>query len=210
VRGTDKWGRLVTRGLYAGDGESCFLKGASLALKVNLNLLESPVRKVVVYLNPNEFRSTWLGNKAIYRTRMAIADGGELIILAPGIQRFGEDAEVDRLIRKYGYRGTNYILEMVKKDADLAENLCAAAHLIHGSSEGRFSITYCTNGAGGGLTSEQVKGVGFRYAGLEEMMERYNPKNMQAGCNTLANGEEVFYIADCSLGLWGLRSQFED
>ena len=210
VRETDKRGRLVTRGLYAGDGESCFLKGASLALKVNLHLLESPIRKVVVHLQPSEFSSTWLGNKAIYRTRMAIADGGELIIMAPGVVRFGEDAEVDRLIRKYGYRDTKYILEILEKDADLAENLCAAAHLIHGSNEGRFSITYCTNEAAGGLTAEEVKGAGFRYASLDEMMKRYNPKKMRAGYNTLGDGEQAFYIDNCSLGLWGLRSQFAD
>ena len=56
-------------------------------------MLDQPLRKAVVYLDPHEFRSTWLGSKAIYRTRMALADGAELIILAPAVKEFGEDTD---------------------------------------------------------------------------------------------------------------------
>src|SRR5690606_23237960 len=102
VRGTDDDGRLVTRGLFAGDDRECFEVGSELCRAVNLDLLDRAPSKVVVYLDPHEFKSTWLGNKAVYRTRMAIADGGELIILAPGVKQFGEDAAIDALIRKFG------------------------------------------------------------------------------------------------------------
>ncbi len=134
---------MIMRGLYVGDDMETFTLGSRLSQKVNLDLLDQPLKKVVVYLDPHEFKSTWLGNKAVYRTRMVMADGGELIILAPGLKEFGEDAEIDRLIRKYGYRGTPATLAAVKANADLRNNLSAAAHLIHGSSEGRFRITYC-------------------------------------------------------------------
>ncbi|MCD6333267.1 MAG: D-mannonate epimerase, partial [Bacteroidales bacterium] len=107
---------LITRGLFIGDDDEVFNLASKLSLKVNFTQLEQPLQKVVVYLDPVEFRSTWLGNKAIYRTRMAIADGGELIILAPGVKEFGEDPEIDRLIRKYGYRGTPAILDAVKNN----------------------------------------------------------------------------------------------
>ena len=53
-------------------------------------MLDKPLKKVVVYLEPMEFKTTWLGNKSVYRTRMAIADEGELIVLAPGLKEFGE------------------------------------------------------------------------------------------------------------------------
>lgn len=96
----------MTRGVFIGDDEECFLKAAELSLEVNFELLDAPLDKVVVYLDPEEFKSTWLGNKSIYRTRMAIADDGELIVLAPGVARFGEDKRIDELIRKYGYRTT--------------------------------------------------------------------------------------------------------
>jgi nickel-dependent lactate racemase len=206
VRGRDEARRLVTRGLYAGDDEACFLRGAELCRQVNVNLLDSPLEKAVVYLDPNEFKSTWLGNKAIYRTRMALADGGELIVLAPGVRTFGEDPEIDRLIRKYGYRGTPHTLRLVNQNADLAANLAAAAHLIHGSSEGRFNITYCP----GGLTREEVETVGFAYADLSDMLERYNPASLNDGWNMMADGERVFYISNPGLGLWALRARFED
>jgi nickel-dependent lactate racemase len=200
-------GRLVTRGLFAGEGDdACFLRGAKLCQQVNLDLLAAPLRKVVVYLDPTEFKSTWLGNKAIYRTRMAMADDGELIILAPGVREFGEDPEIDRLIRKYGYRGTPHTLRQVAENPELADNLSAAAHLIHGSSEGRFRVTYCP----GGLTREEVESVGFAYGDLTGKMASLKPETLRDGFNTLPNGEEVFYISNPALGLWGLKGQFQE
>jgi nickel-dependent lactate racemase len=167
-------------------------------------MLEEPLKKIVVYLDPLEFKSTWLGNKSIYRSRMAIADGGELIILAPGLKEFGEDSQIDALIRKHGYRGTPETLAQVKKSEDLKNNLGAAAHLIHGSSEGRFSITYCP----GRLTKQEIESVNFRYADLEQMMKKYNPDKLSDGVNVLPDGEEIFYISNPALGLWACRNRF--
>src|SRR6266849_6586367 len=78
-------GDTAARGLFVGDDSECFHAAAELSFQVNFSLMPEPIRKAVVYLDPHEFHSTWLGNKAIYRTRMAMADGGELIILAPAI-----------------------------------------------------------------------------------------------------------------------------
>jgi len=197
-------GELVTRGLFVGDDAECFEKASELSLKVNFVMLDRPIRKAVVYLDPTEFKSTWLGNKSVYRTRMALADGGELVVLAPGVKEFGEDPAIDKLIRKYGYVGTPAVLKAVAENADLAGNLSAAAHLIHGSSEDRFSITYCP----GHLTREEVESVNFRYASLAEMTRRYNPARLNDGCNTVA-GEEIFYIPNPALGLWAYRGRFE-
>ena len=199
-------GRLVVRGLFVSDDVSGFDKAAALSLKVNFEMLDEPLKKVVVYLDPAEFKSTWLGNKAIYRTRMAMADGGDLIILAPGLKEFGEDKEIDRLIRKYGYRGTPTTLAAVKANAELQNNLSAAAHLIHGSSEGRFNITYCP----GRLTRQEIEGAGFRYADLKEMTRRYNPARLKDGWNTLDDGGQIFYISNPALGLWAHRGRFND
>ena len=204
VIGRDQSGKLVTRGLYIGDDHECFYKAAELSFKVNFEMLDEPLDKVVVYLDPSEYKSTWLGNKAIYRTRMALADGGELIILAPGVKEFGEDAEIDKLIRKYGYRGTKATIQAVKKHADLSNNLAAAAHLIHGSSEGRFNITYCP----GELLREEIEGVGFQYAELSKMTYQYNPSDLIEGFNTLPNGQKIFYISNPALGLWATKTKF--
>jgi nickel-dependent lactate racemase len=196
--------RLVVRGLYVGDDEECFKLASELSLKVNFELLDQPLRKVVVYLDPGEFKSTWLGNKSIYRTRMAIADGGELIVLAPGLSQFGEDTGIDALIRKYGYVGTPKVLEFTEKNDELRNSLSAAAHLIHGSSEERFTITYCP----GALTKEEIEKVNLRYASLEEMQKRYNPALLKDGINTLPDGEQIFYISNPALGLWAHRNRF--
>jgi len=204
VVGRGTAGQLVVRGLFIGDDEECFQRASELSLQVNFEMLEQPLHKVVVYLDPAEFRTTWLGNKAIYRTRMAIADGGELIILAPGLKEFGEDAQMDQLIRKYGYNGTPRILAAVKENADLQANLGAAAHLVHGSSEGRFTITYCP----GKISREEIEGVGFRYADLKGMAGRYPPEKLQDGWNRTADGERFFYISNPALGLWAVAERF--
>ena len=206
VVGRDTDGDLVVRGLFVSDDASGFEKAAALSLEVNFEMLTKPLKKVVVYLDPAEFKSTWLGNKAIYRTRMAMADGGELVILAPGLKEFGEDAEIDRLIRKYGYRGTPATLAATKANAELQNNLSAAAHLIHGSSEGRFGITYCP----GHLTQQEIEGVNFKFADLKKMAQRYDPKKLKDGWNTLADGEKFFYISNPALGLWACRNRFDD
>ena len=199
-------GRLVVRGLFVSDDASGFEPAAALSLQVNFEMLAEPLKKVVVYLDPAEFKTTWLGNKAIYRTRMAMADAGELIILAPGLREFGEDQEIDRLIRKYGYRGTPATLAATRANPELQQNLSAAAHLIHGSSEGRFHITYCP----GHLTQPEIEGVNFAYADLQEMTQRYDPKKLSDGWNTLPGGEQIFYISNPALGLWACRSRFEN
>ncbi len=202
VIGRNEEGKLVVRGLFIGDDVEVFRLAADLSLKVNFNVLEKPLKKVVVYLDPAEYKSTWLGNKSIYRTRMAMADKGELIVLAPGLKEFGEDKEIDRLIRKYGYRGTPATLKSLKENEDLNKNLSAAAHLIHGSSEGRFSITYCP----GYLTREEIESVNFKYHDLSEMLKKYNPKNLKEGFND-TDGEEFFFISNPALGLWTAKQQ---
>jgi nickel-dependent lactate racemase len=193
---------LVLRGLYIGDDVECFTRASELALKVNFEMVPEPLTKVVVYLDPEEFHSTWLGNKAIYRTRMAIADGGELIVLGPSVHTFGEDPEIDRMIRKYGYRTTPEVLSFVAENEDLRANLSAAAHLIHGSSENRFTITYCP----GELSREEIESVGYQYGDLKEYIARYPIDHLRDGMQQ-HNGESVFYISNPALGLWAHESR---
>jgi nickel-dependent lactate racemase len=205
VVGRKEDGSLAIRGLFVGDDDECFHKAAELSLKVNFVMLDAEIRKAVVYLDPDELKSTWLGNKAIYRTRMALADGAELIVLAPGVKDFGEDATIDRLIRKHGYFGTPATLAAVANDHELAANLSAAAHLIHGSSEGRFTITYCP----GGLSWKEICDVGFGYADLESMTKKYDPQRLKYGYNRV-DGEEIFFVPNPGLGLWAYSGRFRD
>lgn len=202
VMDADVSGERVMRGLYIGDDAATFETAAELSRAVNMTFLDQPLAKVVVYLDPREFKSTWLGNKAIYRTRMAMADDGELIIIAPGLQEFGEDPEIDRLIRKYGYGGTPATLTAVSENTELQENLSAAAHLIHGSPEGRFTVTYATEH----LTQAEIESVGYQWAPLEETLAQYNPETLVDGFND----DGFFYISEPGQGLWALRSRFTD
>ena len=199
-------GEMKLRGLFIGDDFECFQKAAELSLETNFIMVEKPIKKCIVYLDPKEFASTWLGNKSVYRTRMALADGAELIVLAPALKEFGEDKTIDRLIRKYGYANTPAILKAVEENADIQENLGAAAHLIHGSSEGRFSITYCP---GDHISKEEIESVNYGYAPYAEMMEKYNVNQLKDGWNTV-NGEEIFYISNPALGLWAYPDRFKD
>lgn len=199
-------GESVMHGLFIGEGRECLTEAVKLAQEKNIDFVDRGIKKCVVYLDPDEFKSTWLGNKAVYRTRMAIADGGELLVLAPGVCKFGEDALCDQLIRKYGYRGRLRTLDEFNKpeNGDLRENMGAAAHLIHGSSDGRFTITYAVRD----ITPEEVEGVGYGAADYEEMVKKYDPAKLQYGYNTV-DGEEIYYIPNPALGLWIDRKRFE-
>ena len=212
VLGRDESGRLSTRGIAACDGYESFPKLARLCRRLNVNFLEEPLPKIVVYLPPDEYKSTWLGNKAVYRTCLALAEGAELFVIAPGVVEFGEDPAIDALIRTYGYRGKTKLMEAVERRDDLLSNLGAVAALINGSGNGRFSITYCTNGRGGGqgLTRSEVEGVGYRFSPLPSALERYDPGLMKDGFNMMNDGETVFYISNPGQGLWAVRSQFGD
>jgi len=208
VRGKDeKTGEMITQGLFIGDDFECFQKAADLSLETNFIMVDHQIKKCIVYLDPEEFKSTWLGNKSVYRTRMALADDAELIVLAPALKEFGEDKTIDELIRKYGYKGTPHTLKCTNENADLQANLGASAHLIHGSSEGRFTITYCP---GDGMTREEIEGVGFKYCHYNDMVARYPLDTLKDGWNIMPDGEEIYYISNPALGLWAHRDRFKD
>jgi len=202
--GTREDGQNVIRGLYIGDDVECFEQACQLSAQVNVTLLDEEPQRIVVYLDEDEFQSTWLGNKAVYRTRMAIADNGRLIVLAPGVRCFGEDPEIDRLIRAHGYRTTPEIMAAVDSHADLQANLSAAAHMIHGSAENRFRITYCPSG----LSREEIESVGYEYAPLDQMLGRYDVAQLRPGWNTDADGQRFYLIRNPALGLWATRHRF--
>ena len=202
----DENNKLVTSGIFVGDDLETYLAAARQSREQNITLFDKPIKKVVAVMQADEFRATWVANKAVYRTRMAIADGGELLIIAPGVERFGEQPEVDALIRKYGYKGTPNTLTLYKTEADMQEIPHGVAHLIHGSSEGRFTITY----APGHLTKEEIEQVGYSYADCAEMQKRYDPAIMKEGWNTMPDGEEVFYISTPSAGLWATKEKLDN
>jgi len=200
-------GNIRTHGLFISEKRIGLEKAIELAQEKNMDYVDTGIKKCVVYLTPDEFKSTWLGNKSVYRTRMAIADGGELLVLAPGIERFGEDDKVDELIRKYGYRGRLNTLQQFEKpeNQDLRDNMGAAAHLIHGSSDGRFTITYAVKN----ISKEEIEGVGFVAADYDEMVTRYDPEKLSYGYNTMPDGEEIYFIPNPALGLWINREKFQ-
>jgi nickel-dependent lactate racemase len=199
-------GKLVHTGIYVGDDLETYLGAARQSREQNITVFEEPIKKVVCVMQGDEFFSTWVANKAIYRTRMALADGGELIIIAPGLKRFGEQPEVDAFIRKYGYVGTPRVMELYKQNADMQDLAHATAHLIHGSSEGRFTITY----APGHLTQKEIETVNFRYADINAAITRYRPEQCQQGWNTTADGERFYIIPTPSAGLWATRDKLHN
>lgn len=193
---------LVHTGFYCGDDLDTYLLAAKQSKEQNITIVP-PLKKVVAVMQGDEFFSTWVANKAVYRTRKAMADGGELLIIAPGLKRFGEHAEVDRIIRKYGYSGTPRVMEAWKKNADLQDLTHATAHLIHGSSEGRFKITY----APGHISKADMESVNFSYMEIGLALERYSPTHLKNGFNTLPDGEEIYFISTPSAGLWTTKEK---
>ncbi len=185
-------------GLFIGTKRFVFEKAVELSQQVNIIKVGKPLKKVVVYLDEKIFKKTWIADKAVYRTKLAMADNGELLIIAPGLRGFGESDISDRLIRKYGYIGRDRVLQLVAANGELQERLSIAAHLIHGSSDGRFKITYACKG----LSKEEIESVNYNYMPLDEALERYQPDRLKCGYNTLKDGESIYYIENPATGLW--------
>lgn len=190
---------LKLHGLYIGESRKPFEKAAELAQKLNIIHVDHRAKKVVTYLDPEELKTTWVGNKGIYRTRMTVADGGELIVLAPGVIAFGENEEMDKMTRKYGYTGTEHILELYRQGV-FEGRLMSAAHLMQGSTEGRFTVTYATKPEN--LSKEEIESVGYQWVDYNEITKRYNPETLKEGWNVLPDGEEVYFVGTPALGLW--------
>ncbi|MBR6901965.1 MAG: DUF2088 domain-containing protein [Synergistaceae bacterium] len=190
---------ITLRGIYIGTSRRPFEEAAKLSQKLNIVHVEKRAKKVVAYLDPDELKTTWVGNKGVYRSRMMIADNGELIVLAPGVRAFGENDETDGMIRKYGYKGTPYVLDLYKKGIFDGKIMCAA-HLIHGSSEGRFKVTYATKPEL--LTKEEVNSIGYEWVDYNEAVKRYDPFKLKEGWNIMPDGEEIYFIGKPAIGLW--------
>lgn len=201
----DDEGNLAHTGVYVGDDLETYYDAARASLAQNITQFDEPVKKMVAVMQADEFRATWVANKAVYRTRMAIADGGELLVIAPGVERFGEQPEVDQLVRRYGYLSQAEVLELYETQEDMQDIPHGTAHLVHGSSEGRFTITY----APGHLTKEEIESVGYQYMDVAEAQKRYDPAVMKDGWNTMPDGEEVFYISTPSAGLWATKDKLD-
>ena len=191
-------GTLHTRGLYIGDDHDTFFQAAELAKQVNITHLDRAPKHVVAYLDPSEFKSTWLGNKAIYRTRLAIENGGRLTVLGPAVEEFGEDKQIDTLIRKYGYRTKAEIIQLFADNEDLRANPSAAAHLVHGSHENRFEVVY----GAGKLTAQEIASVNYTPGDIDALMQRYDVTSLTDGWHTDSDGSEFYFIQNPALGLW--------
>ncbi len=187
-------------GLYIGESRAPFEKACALSQELNIVHVEHRAKKVVTYLDPEELKTTWVGNKGIYRTRMIVADGGELVILAPGVRAFGENEEMDAMTRKFGYKGRDYVLDLFNRGAFGTDKIMSAAHLIQGSTDGRFTVTYCTRPEQ--MSREEIESVGYRWADYGEASRRYDPHTLKEGWNTLPDGEELYFVGTPALGLW--------
>jgi nickel-dependent lactate racemase len=191
-------GRLVTRGIFAGDDESAYRAGAEVCQKVSITKLDHPAGKIVAFMDGEDYHTAWVANKAIYRSRMALADGGELIVIAPGVKQFGEDEECDRFIRRVGYRTTKEMVNLVNNDPETAAHLTEVSHIIISSPEERFSMQY----APGQLSREETEAVGWHYCDPKDMMQRYDISRLNEGWNLLPDGEEVYFVPRPAGGLW--------
>ncbi|MCK9618455.1 MAG: lactate racemase domain-containing protein [Lentimicrobiaceae bacterium] len=204
VRGMDDKGRIVSRGIFAGNDVECYLQGAALCQQVNINLLDKEYNKVVVYLDPEEFKSTWVGNKAIFRTRMAVTDGGELIVLCPGINTFGEDPTNDLIIRKYGYQNGDNLLRAFNENGDLDKHMTPLSHLLISSAENRFKVTYGVKN----ISQKEIESVHCNYADYNELEKIYNPFRLMDGENVMPDGEVIYYVSKPAQGLWAEVNKF--
>ena len=152
-------------------GGAAFRAAADLARRTNIDIVDEPLDRVACWLDPVEMRSTWLGNKAVYRTRMAIADGGELIVLAPGVdalRRGPGDRHADPPPRLPGHAGDprrrratipNWPPTSVPRPTS-----CTAAPRAGSGSSGAPTRPRA-------LTRDEVEAVGYEWRPLRDELE---------------------------------------
>jgi nickel-dependent lactate racemase len=198
----DRPTRRTPIGWYGGEDRAPFRLAARHAQRENITVLQEPVDRAVVFVDPQVYQSTWLANKAIYRTRMAIRDGGELIVVAPGVSHFGEDSKADALIRRIGYRGRDYALGRMAVDPELAGERSVVAHSLHGSSEGRFTIAYAATQ----LTKDELQSVGFEAAPVDRWSRYFFGDTHPMGVHEI-EGVTTLFVDDPGQGLWMSRDR---
>jgi len=185
------------KGIFAGTKRPCFELAAEYSQKINI-INTKPYNHVVAYLDAKRYKSTWLANKGIYRARSIVKDGGKLTVIAPGVMKFGEDKEIDIVIRKLGYRGSKIVRKEVSNNATYQKCLSAAAHCIHGSSEERFTIEY----APGGISQTDIEKAGYSYVDENLAKKQLVPNSKKEGEYKHANGDTYYFIPEPAIGLW--------
>ena len=188
----------IYKGVFIGKERDAFEAAVALSREVNINHVERPVKKCVVWMDPHSYHSTWVTNKAIYRTQKMVAEDGEIIVIAPGVHTFGENDLADQAIRKYGYRPREEMLELYRNDPLLSSNMSLAGHLIRSVPSLNTKLTYCTDK----LTREEVEHAGFCHLSVAEAMAAYPCEDWKTGWKTLPNGEEIYFVRNAALGLW--------
>ena len=188
----------IYKGVFISKERDAFEQAVALSQQVNVTHVEKPVKKCVVWMDPHSYHSTWVANKAIYRTQKMVVEDGEIIVIAPGVHTFGENDLADQVIRKYGYRPREEMLELYKSDPVLSGNMSLAGHLIRSVPSTKTKITYCTNK----LTRQEIEHANYSYMTVEEAMALYPCENWETGWKTLPSGEEIYFVRNAALGLW--------
>ena len=161
----DANGELVTYALFTGDFREAFRRAAEVSRQVHIRYTGRKYQTVVALLDPH-YDEMWVGGKASYKLGAIIEDGGELIVYAPHLTKISETHGA--LIEKYGYAPLEVVRDMLGASAELRENLCIAAHLVHVAYAGRtdehgrvvprYQITMAT-----GLDEETCRRVNLGY-----------------------------------------------
>jgi nickel-dependent lactate racemase len=209
VLGADEDGFPCVKGFFMGDDFETHAKAAALSEKLNVDYLDEAAEDVVVYLDPDEYKSFWLGNKAVYRTGMGIARGGRLHVLAPGVRSFSDSAEQgerERLIEEVGYKGLSHVRKCLESTPGLKDNLSVAAHCVHGSplmddgGDPLFEIIYYTNP--NHMPRKRVENAGFKWGDYGQVEDVSLPDSQGFHDNFgIGRSKKVYFVPDPGMAL---------
>lgn len=190
-------------GFYAGVGEEAYLQAALLSRQHNVTVVEEGLQRVVAFFPGLRFASLWDVQQLLPRLAMCLADGGELILLAPGIERLAADDAPLAVYRRTGYLGAAELRERQRTDPELGNEPWLATHLLNGSTNGRSKIYHALDG----IDAETLRALNLWPMELEETLFRYRPAKAKAGWNITNEGEKFFFIPDPTAGLWSTKKR---
>lgn len=120
-------------GMFIGDMQTAFHEAVQLSSALQITWVDEPFQQVLSFAPPM-YDELWTAAKAMYKLEPAIADGGEVIVYAPHLEKVSDVH--GKYLHRIGYHVRDYFLKQWEQFQDVP--LGVLAHSTHLKGSGTF------------------------------------------------------------------------
>ncbi len=120
-------------GMFIGDLQTAFHEAAQLSSQLQITWVDQPYRRVLSAAPPM-YDELWTAAKAMYKLEPAVADGGELIVYAPHLEKVSDVH--GHYLYQIGYHVRDYFLKQWEQFKEIPSGVLA--HSTHLKGSGTF------------------------------------------------------------------------